>query len=229
VSDGSHHLIVSVVDAAGNAAPVLDRTITVTNAGAPGTSGRPTEQTGRTEQTIERSDRDERSDRPKRSERVIAGYADGALEEHSRRATHERLRSRSNSRRPPHGTGWRCRSQERGSTSWPRPRTPGEAHGFDRSHDLIDRELQPAPAGRLSSRTLRFAYRSNLGDTVPVAVRTLTLSVRAGVVLSVAPRWARVGRSIVLAGRLLGGSIPRGGKQWCLRHARAADRGSSSK
>ena len=31
VSNGAHHLIVSVIDAAGNAAPVLDRQITVAN------------------------------------------------------------------------------------------------------------------------------------------------------------------------------------------------------
>ena len=31
VSDGAHHLIVSVIDAAGNSAPVLDREITVAN------------------------------------------------------------------------------------------------------------------------------------------------------------------------------------------------------
>src|SRR5271170_3473313 len=36
VGNGSHHLIVSVIDAAGNAAPVLDREITVSNPGAPG-------------------------------------------------------------------------------------------------------------------------------------------------------------------------------------------------
>ena len=31
VSDGAHHLVVSVIDAAGNSAPVLDREITVAN------------------------------------------------------------------------------------------------------------------------------------------------------------------------------------------------------
>src|SRR5664279_591857 len=36
VSNGIHHLVVSVTDAAGNSAPVLDRTITVYNPGAPG-------------------------------------------------------------------------------------------------------------------------------------------------------------------------------------------------
>ena len=36
VSNGAHHLIVSVIDAAGNAAPVLDRDITVANPPGPG-------------------------------------------------------------------------------------------------------------------------------------------------------------------------------------------------
>src|ERR1700722_10099827 len=36
VSNGPHHLVVSVLDAAGNAAQVLDRTVTIANPGAPG-------------------------------------------------------------------------------------------------------------------------------------------------------------------------------------------------
>jgi hypothetical protein len=79
-------------------------------------------------------------------------------------------------------------------------------------------------SGGVSSRTLRFAYRAHLADTVPVAIRTLSLSVRAGIVLSVTPRSASVGQSIVLRGRLLGGSIPRGGKQLVLE---ARSRGGS--
>jgi hypothetical protein len=63
---------------------------------------------------------------------------------------------------------------------------------------------------------LRFAYRSHLGDSPPVATSTLTLRVRAGVALAVAPRTASVGRSIFFRGRLLGGPIPRGGKQLVL-------------
>jgi hypothetical protein len=70
--------------------------------------------------------------------------------------------------------------------------------------------------GGTRSETLHFAYRSHLGDAVPVATRTLTLSVRAGIALSISPRLASVGRSIVFRGRLLGGGIPRGGKQLVL-------------
>ncbi len=36
LANGSHHLTVSVLDAAGNSAPVLDRNVTVANPGAPG-------------------------------------------------------------------------------------------------------------------------------------------------------------------------------------------------
>ena len=67
------------------------------------------------------------------------------------------------------------------------------------------------PAG-VSSRTLRFAYRSHLGDPLPVATRTLTLTVRAALGLAIAPMTASVGRRIYFSGRLLGGPVPSTGK-----------------
>jgi hypothetical protein len=65
------------------------------------------------------------------------------------------------------------------------------------------------PAG-VSSRTLRLSYSPTLGGQ-PVATRTLTLSVRAGVSLRIAPRTASVGRSIYFSGHLRGGPLPKGG------------------
>jgi hypothetical protein len=78
--------------------------------------------------------------------------------------------------------------------------------------------------GGVSSRVLRFAYRSHLGDLLPAAAAALTLGVRAGIQLSIAPHVTTVGRSIAFHGRLLGGSIPRGGKQVVLE---ARSRGGS--
>ena len=78
--------------------------------------------------------------------------------------------------------------------------------------------------GGVSSRTLRFTYRAHLGDAVPAATSGLTLGVRAGIALSISPRVASVGRSIAFRGRLLGGPIPRGGKQLVLQ---ARSRGGS--
>ncbi len=71
------------------------------------------------------------------------------------------------------------------------------------------------PPGACSS-TLRFAYRSHVDDTIPVATATLTLRVHAGIALRVAPRVASVGHTIVFSGVLHGGPIPPGGKQLVL-------------
>jgi hypothetical protein len=66
---------------------------------------------------------------------------------------------------------------------------------------------------RVSSRDLSFRYRSHLNDTVPTATATVRLRVRAGLRLSIHPRVARRGDVIRFDGRLLGGPLPRGGKQ----------------
>ncbi len=68
----------------------------------------------------------------------------------------------------------------------------------------------------VSSSTLRFAYRSHVDDTVPVATATLTLRVHAGIALRIAPRVTSVGRSIFFSGTLHGTPIPPGGKQLVL-------------
>jgi Bacterial Ig-like domain len=64
----------------------------------------------------------------------------------------------------------------------------------------------------VSSRMLSARYRSHANDRVPAVTRTLRLSVSAGIRLSVTPRVAARGRTIRLAGRLLGRPAPRGGK-----------------
>jgi hypothetical protein len=73
----------------------------------------------------------------------------------------------------------------------------------------------------VSSRDLTFRYRSHVNDTIPTATATVRLRVRAGLRLAIHPRHARRGQAIRFAGRLLGGPLPRGGKQIVLV-ARAA-------
>jgi hypothetical protein len=65
----------------------------------------------------------------------------------------------------------------------------------------------------VSSRDLTFRYRSHVNDTIPTATATVRLRVRAGLRLAIHPRHARRGQAIRFAGRLLGGPLPRGGKQ----------------
>ncbi len=64
----------------------------------------------------------------------------------------------------------------------------------------------------VSSRTLHLAYRSHLADKQPVATRTLTLSVRAGITLSIVPHVANMGVKIFFSGVLHGRPIPPAGK-----------------
>jgi hypothetical protein len=66
---------------------------------------------------------------------------------------------------------------------------------------------------RVSSRDVTFRYRSHVNDTIPSATARVRLRVRAGLRLSIRPRVARRGQLIRFTGRLLGGPLPRGGKQ----------------
>ncbi len=65
----------------------------------------------------------------------------------------------------------------------------------------------------VSSRDVSFRYRSHVNDTIAAATASVRLRVRAGLRLAIHPRRARQGQAIHFAGRLLGGPLPRGGKQ----------------
>jgi hypothetical protein len=221
VGNGSHHLVVSVIDAAGNSSPVLDRNVMVANPTPPGTSPSPagagTPSSG-TSGTI-----------------ASTGAPNGANA--SAQATL--------------AVSWKATSTPRLTSRYGRAQTiagrltgPG---GVPIGGAQIDLVATPAYAGAhtvtmpspltgadgsftvrlpggVSSRSLRFAYRAHIGDALPVATRTLSLSVTAAIALSITPRAASVGRSIHFRGRLLGGPIPRGGKQLVLE---ARSRGGS--
>lgn len=195
LSNGAHHLIVSVVDAAGNAAPVLDREIDVANPvpAVPATPGPPNGTNASTKATLTArwaSTTKTHLTRGWGKQETITGRLTapggvpigGALVEISE---------------TPKYTGAK-------TTAIANPRT-----GANGSFSV---RLQ----GGMSSSTLRFAYRARIGDALPVATRTLTLSVRAGVSLSVDPRTTSVGRSIHFKGVLHGTPLPAGGKQLVL-------------
>jgi hypothetical protein len=201
LANGTHHLQVSVTDAAGNAAPVIDRQITVSNgtpviaAGAPGspagsaTDTRPNG-TGATAQ---------------------ANLAVSWIGTHSARLSVRFGRKESVTGRLTGPGGQPISGAEievqagpsaagAASIALASPRTAANGSFTMR-----------VPAGA-SSRTLRFSYRVDLGDPLPVATRTLTLSVGAGLILSVTPHVSGVGRTIRFGGHLLGGSVPASGK-----------------
>jgi hypothetical protein len=187
VSDGAHHLIVSVIDAAGNSAPVFDRAITVAN---PPPVGAPNGTNASTQANLAASWAGSRK----------TGVAGGYGHAHTIAG---RLTAPGGT--PIAGAEIDCTAipayQGARAVAMACPRTGANGRFAVRV------------AGGVGSRTIRLAYRAHIGDALPAATRTLGLVVRAGVRLRVTPHTTRVGRSIRFTGALQGGPIPRGGKQ----------------
>jgi hypothetical protein len=190
VANGAHHLIVSVIDAAGNAAPVLDRTIAIANPAAPGAPNGVNASTQATLAVRWRLTRKPSLTTGFGHAQVLAGRLTGP-------GGVPIVGAAIDVRATPSFAGAR-------SVQLPALRT-GPDGRF---------ELRVVGGG--SSKSLRFAYRAHIGDAQPVATKTLTLKVRADIALRVSPHTTSVGRRIAFRGRLRGGPIPRGGKQLVL-------------
>lgn len=184
VSNGEHHLVVSVIDAAGNAATVLDRNVTIYNPPPPGGPNGTNASAQATLSVGWASARGARLSSGYGRAQTIAGRLTGAGGVPIGAAQVQVLST-------PDYAGARTATAS----------VLTEADG---------RFALRLPAGS-SSRRLRFEYSAAF-DAPPVATSTLTLSVRAGVSLTIAPRTASVGRGIRFSGRLLGGPVPGGGK-----------------
>lgn len=193
VSDGSHHLIVTVTDAAGNGAPVLDREITVANPPPPGTPGPPNGTNASAQATLSAGWVGARK------ARIVSAYG----------------RAHTIVGRLTGAGGTPIAGAEIDCTATPADQGAKTAAMACPKTDPDGRFTVRIPGG-VSSRTLRLAYREHLGDALPVATRTLGLTVRAGVRLRVSPHTTSVGRAIRFTGSLLGGPIPHGGKQLVL-------------
>lgn len=187
VSDGAHRLIVSVIDAAGNGAPVLDRAITVAN---PPPVGGPNGTNASVQATL--------AARWVGSKKARLAGAYGHAHTIAGRLT-------APGGAPIVGAAIDCTAipayQGARAVAMACPRTGAGGRFTVRVPRVA------------SSRTIRLAYRAHVGDALPVATRTLGLIVRAEVRLRVSPHATSVGRSIHFTGALLGGPIPRGGKQ----------------
>ncbi len=222
LANGPHHLVVTVSDAAGNSAPVLDRNITVANptggsGGAPG--GQPPNTTQQTAGGQPLNAGAAGSPPP--------GTPNGAPASPNAKLT----------------VAWRGTRGTRLTLGYGRSAAavgrltgPGGAPiaGARIAVEALPAYTGAAPvqlaalatgadgrfslrlAGVLSSRSLRFSYRWRFGDPAPAAVASLSLAVRASISLGVSPRSSTVGHSIHFHGLLRGAPIPRAGKQLVL-------------
>ncbi len=202
LSNGPHHLVVSVMDAAGNATPVVDRQITVANGHTPPTSAGSASPPSRgaangseaSEQALLTA-----TWKGARGTHVTSPF--GAAHAVQGRLTGEGARAIA---------GAQIDVSLLPAAAGARPLAlPAARTGLDGRFALALPRTVPGGA-------LRLGYRSHLGDTLPVATRTLTLSVRAGLRLRIAPTVSAVGHTIRFTGRLRGGPLPPGGKQLVL-------------
>ena len=185
VSNGQHHLVVSVIDAAGNAATVLDRNVTVENPpppGGPNGTNASSQATLSVRWTATRGDR------------LVSRY------DHAETIL-GRLAGTNGVPIAAAQVSVLSRAEYAGAQTAAMTSVRTDSNG---------RFTLRLPAGS-PSRTLRFEYSAQVGSP-PVVTKALILSVRAGVSLSIAPRIAHLGGSIYFSGRLRGGPIPSGGK-----------------
>jgi hypothetical protein len=188
--NGAHRLTVSVIDAAGNAAPVLDRAVTIDNPPPPGAPN-----------GVNASAQARLAVR-------WTGTAKASARGRFSRARTLSGRLTTAGGQPISGAAIDVRATPAYAGARPlvmaSPRT-----------DAGGRFSVSVPAGA-SSRTLRFAYRAHLDDAHPAATGALRLVTRAGIALRVSPQTASSGSSIFFRGRLRGRGIPAGGKQLVL-------------
>ncbi len=190
LSNGTHHLIVSVIDAAGNSAPVLDREIAIDN---PPPLGAPNGTNASAQAALSAS---------------WVGSKKTRIESAYGRAHTIAGRLTTLGGLPIAGAEIDCLAT---------PADQGaKAAAMACPHTDPQGRFTVKLPGNTSSRTIALAYREHLGDALPVATRTLGLSVKAGVRLRVSPHTTGVGRTIHFTGTLEGGPIPHGGKQLVL-------------
>jgi hypothetical protein len=192
ISNGTHQLVVSVTDAAGNAVKVLERTITVDNQPPQGGSsaaggGAPNGTHASAQATLAvgwKGVKGRRLSSGFGHAHTIVGQLKGA-------------------------GGVPIEGAKIGVLATPAYVGAKTAAMASPVTGREGRFTVLLPAG-VSSRTLRLSYSYTVGGQ-PVATGTLTVSVRAGVSLRIAPRTANVGSSIYFSGHLRGGPLPKGG------------------
>ncbi len=201
LSNGAHHLVVTVTDAAGNAATVLDREIAVANP-LPPPNPLPT------------------------PEACASATAGGAGTAHVTLTA--RWRSRAGTRlRGRYGAAHTIEGRLTGPAGAPLAGVQLEVCELPDYTGARARRLVAPRTGAdgrwslslprdLPSCELRIDYRTNPLDVLPAATRTLTLTVPAAPRLRIFPRTASSAGAIRFSGRLLGGPIPAGGKQLVL-------------
>jgi hypothetical protein len=223
LTDGTHHLVVTITDAAGNFTVALDRKITVSN--DPSSSTPPQQPPAQSQS----SDDDQPSNAAKNEQLSQNNPAPQLASDNGTSASAEAtLHVRWSTTAHAALAGAYGHAQTvLGALTAPSGAPIGGArvHVLDTpsregAHTIALASVRTAPDGsfrvRLPAATpssrLTFAYSANLAAAVPSVTAALTLTVPASVRLDVTPRTSHAGGTIVFSGTLHGAPLPPGGK-----------------
>ncbi len=193
LANGSHHVVVSVLDAAGNSAPVLDRTITVANPAPPAPPGPANGTNASSQATLTASWKGtsrERTTCAYGREPAIAGRLTG-----------------------PGGTPIGNAQIDLSETP---AYTGAKPVALASPRTGADGTFSVRLPHSIASGRLTLGYRAHLDAEPPAATRTLALTVRAGIALEISPRMTSAGHTIRFTGLLHGAPVSPGGKQLVL-------------
>jgi len=193
LTNGSHHLLVSVLDAAGNSASVLDRTITVANPPQPTPPGPANGTNASSQATLTAS--------WKGTSRGRIACAYGREPAISGRLT---------------GPGGAPIGNAQIDLTETSAYTGAKAVALVGPRTAANGTFTVRLPHSIPSGQLTFGYRAHLDTEPPAATRTLALTVRAGITLKIAPRTTSVDHTIHFTGLLHGAPIPPEGKQLVL-------------
>jgi hypothetical protein len=219
LTNGEHHLVVSVTDAAGNAATVLDREIAVANQlpsspPAPTVCGQSAPASG---QSAGQSPVLTAGWKGHKGARLRAHYGPA----HTIEGT---LTGPASTSGGPPGTAATSGARAGGAPIPNAQLEVCELPAYRGAPTALIAAPRTAANGHwslalprnLPSVTLRIGYRRNPLEAQPAALQTLTLTVPAALNLHITPRTAASSGAIHFSGRLRGGPIPPGGKQLVL-------------
>jgi hypothetical protein len=230
LTDGTHHLVVSVVDAAGNSTVALDRNVTVENqtkAVDPPTQPSPE---GQQPQSTEQHAQPIQITPPVTSNTLLPAVQPQNNGTNATAAAVLRVRWNATARPSLAGVYGRAQSVSGGLTT-PAGAPIGSAvvqvfdtPAYERAPTRALATVRTAANGTFSLRVppstpsarLTFAYTPQLPAPAPSVTASLQLTVPASLTLRIAPRTTSRGGRIVFSGKLRGTQLPPGGKQLVL-------------
>jgi hypothetical protein len=230
LTDGTHHLVVSVTNAAGNSTVALDRHVTVQN--HPEAAGPPSEPTPEGQLPANTGQHDQSPQSTTPTTPIVPMIASQLPSNGANASAEASMRVRWSATAKASLAGAYGRAQRvTGRLTAPGgapiggaivqvldtpayERAPQRALGRART-DADGGFRFSVPPSTPSSR-LTFAYSSRQGAPVPSVTAALRLTVPASLVLRVVPHSTHVGGTIVFNGKLRGAPLPSGGKQLVL-------------